>query len=74
MKPTQRQQEIIDLMKVGFRLLTTEGKDYTCWLRSDCDDVMNIPVNRRTCESMASKGLIVPETNGKTRFFEWKLK
>ncbi|CAH9016807.1 hypothetical protein VP242E401_P0082 [Vibrio phage 242E40-1] len=73
MNPTQKQKEIIELMKKGYVIRTTEGANYTCWLRKDDESSMNIPLNRATCESMDRKGLIVPDHKSKSRLPEWKL-
>ena len=74
MKPTKRQSEIIQYMKQGYRLFTTEGNGYYCWLRIDDEESKNIPVGRSTCESMHKKDLIKPAKDTDSRFFEWELK
>ena len=73
MKPTQKQKEIIELMRSGYRLMTTEGAKYKCWLERGSINKEKVKVSTATCESMYRKGLISPNCNSGPIFFEWKL-
>lgn len=57
----------------GYDLYCNEGLNYQCWLEKETDNI-RISVDRRTANSLSSKGLISLDEDFKSNFkFKMKL-